>query len=78
MQNTGNLEIIRAILSMAAALNIDVTAEGVETADRAAMLTTMECAFGQGFYFDKPLTQDAAREVLEDTRAASRRAAWRD
>jgi diguanylate cyclase (GGDEF)-like protein len=64
MQNTGNLEIIRAILSMAAALNIDVTAEGVETADQAAMLTTLECEFGQGFYFDRPLTQDAAREVL--------------
>ena len=64
MQNTGNLEIIRAILSMAAALNIDVTAEGVETADQAAMLTTLECEFGQGFYFDRPLPQDAAREVL--------------
>ena len=64
MRNTGNLEIIRAILSMAAALNIDVTAEGVETADQAALLTTLECEFGQGFYFDKPLTQDAARQVL--------------
>ena len=46
------------------ALTMDVTAEGVETADQAAMLTTLECEFGQGFYFDKPLTQDAAREVL--------------
>jgi diguanylate cyclase (GGDEF)-like protein len=64
MQNTGNLEIIRAILSMAAALNIDVTAEGVETAAQAAQLTTLECEFGQGFYFDKPLTEEAAREVL--------------
>jgi diguanylate cyclase (GGDEF)-like protein len=65
MQNTGNLEIIRAILSMAAALNIDVTAEGVETADQAALLTTLECEFGQGFYFDRPLTRDAARQVLQ-------------
>jgi diguanylate cyclase (GGDEF)-like protein len=64
IQNTGNLEIIRAILSLAAALSMNVTAEGVETADQATRLTSLSCEFGQGFYFDKPLTHELAREVV--------------
>ena len=64
IQNSGNLEIIRAILSLASALSMDVTAEGVETADQAARLTSLACEFGQGFYFDKPLTHEHAREVV--------------
>jgi diguanylate cyclase (GGDEF)-like protein len=63
-QNTGNVEIVRAILSLASGLSMNVTAEGVETADQAAWLKDLSCEFGQGYYFDRPLTQDLARDVL--------------
>jgi EAL domain-containing protein (putative c-di-GMP-specific phosphodiesterase class I) len=36
----------------------------VETADQAAWLKDLSCEFGQGYYFDRPLTQDLARDVL--------------
>ena len=62
--NAGNLEIVRAILTIASGLSMNVTAEGVETADQAAQLKDMACEFAQGFYFDRPLTQDRAREIL--------------
>ncbi len=65
IQNTGNVEIVRAILSLASGLAMDVTAEGVETADQAARLQDLSCEFGQGYYFDRPLTSDRAREVLQ-------------
>jgi diguanylate cyclase (GGDEF)-like protein len=42
-----------------------LTAEGVETADQVARLQELACEFGQGFYFDRPLTPDDAREVLQ-------------
>jgi diguanylate cyclase (GGDEF)-like protein len=64
IRETGNTEIIRAIISMAAGLSMDVIAEGVETADQAAQLTQMSCEFGQGFYFHRPLTPERARSVL--------------
>jgi|KBSSwiStaDraftv2_1062776.scaffolds.fasta_scaffold111188_1 diguanylate cyclase (GGDEF)-like protein len=64
IRETGNMEIIRAIISMAAGLSMDVTAEGVETADQAAQLNGMACEFGQGFYFHRPMTADRARSVL--------------
>jgi diguanylate cyclase (GGDEF)-like protein len=64
IQNAGNVEIVRAILSLASGLSMNVTAEGVETADQAARLKDLSCEFGQGYYFDRPLTHDRAREVL--------------
>jgi diguanylate cyclase (GGDEF)-like protein len=64
IENAGNLEIVRAILALASGLAMNVTAEGVETADQLARLKELACEFGQGFYFDKPLTHERAREVL--------------
>ena len=60
----GNIEIVRAILSLASGLSMNVTAEGVETADQAALLKDLACEFGQGFYFDRPLTRERAKEIL--------------
>lgn len=64
MRETGNLEIIRAIVSMAAGLSMDVTAEGIETSDQLNRLQELECGFGQGFYFNRPLTASDAGALL--------------
>ncbi len=66
IQHSGNVEIIRAIVSLAAGLAMDVTAEGVETADQANRLKDLACEFGQGFYFYKPLTRERAHAVLRE------------
>jgi diguanylate cyclase (GGDEF)-like protein len=65
MQEGGNSEIIRAIISLASGLAMDVTAEGVETADQVKRLKDLACEFGQGFYFHKPLARDDAYAVLQ-------------
>jgi diguanylate cyclase (GGDEF)-like protein len=64
MQDGGNAEIIRAIVSLATGLAMDVTAEGVETADQVSRLKDLSCEFGQGFYFHKPLAREDAHAVL--------------
>ncbi|WP_065201955.1 putative bifunctional diguanylate cyclase/phosphodiesterase [Chromobacterium subtsugae] len=46
--------IVRAILALARALDLDVVAEGVETAAQLAMLQEMHCSKLQGFYFAAP------------------------
>ncbi|OHX13501.1 diguanylate cyclase [Chromobacterium sphagni] len=46
--------IVRAILALARALDLDVVAEGVETASQLAMLQEMGCGKLQGFYFAAP------------------------
>jgi EAL domain-containing protein (putative c-di-GMP-specific phosphodiesterase class I) len=39
-------------------------AEGVETAEQVALLTSLKCDHVQGYYFSRPLTLDAARKFL--------------
>ena len=54
--------IVRAILSLAEALGMSTTAEGIETVELATTLATLGCSSGQGFYFAKPLEAEAALE----------------
>ncbi|HLL20606.1 MAG TPA: EAL domain-containing protein, partial [Kofleriaceae bacterium] len=49
-------EVVRAIVSLAHALEIQVTAEGVETAAQANCVRDLTCEHGQGYYFARPLT----------------------
>jgi diguanylate cyclase (GGDEF)-like protein len=68
MQEGGNAEIIRAIVSLASGLEMDVTAEGVETAEQVVRLKDLACEFGQGFFFHKPLAREDAHAVLRTRR----------
>jgi len=54
--NANDASIISAILTMTNALNIDVTAEGVEQEQQYYLLKDNACQYYQGFYFGKPQT----------------------
>ena len=51
-----NIAITKAIIGLAKTLSMRTVAEGIETADQAATLRTLECQYGQGYYFSHPLT----------------------
>jgi diguanylate cyclase (GGDEF)-like protein/PAS domain S-box-containing protein len=51
---TDNDSIVRAVVSMAHSLGLEVTAEGVETAEQARHLAQLQCDLLQGFYFGRP------------------------
>ena len=57
-------EIVRAIVTLARNLNVEVTAEGVETKEQLAMLRELGCNHAQGYLFSKPLETSAAEELL--------------
>jgi EAL domain-containing protein (putative c-di-GMP-specific phosphodiesterase class I) len=56
--------IVTAVLSMGRALGVHVVAEGVETEEQAARLRTLGCKLAQGYLFSRPISGDAARELL--------------
>jgi len=56
--------VIQAIITLARNLGIDVVAEGIETADQVALLQALDCEFGQGYYFAKPLPPEEAQKML--------------
>jgi diguanylate cyclase (GGDEF)-like protein len=47
--------ILRAIVHLAQALNLDTIAEGVETAEMSAMLETVGCRHAQGYHYGRPM-----------------------
>lgn len=55
-----DVAIVKAILMLAHAMNMNVVAEGVETDEQLAFLRQYGCEYGQGYYFDKPLTKTEA------------------
>jgi len=50
-----DLGILAAIMQMAKSLELDVTAEGIETAEQARLLRELGCQTIQGYYFGHPM-----------------------
>jgi diguanylate cyclase (GGDEF)-like protein/PAS domain S-box-containing protein len=58
------MEIARTILPMANNLRLDVVAEGVETIQQVALLKKLQCKYGQGYYFSRPLSAEGTAALL--------------
>ncbi|MDQ3928894.1 MAG: EAL domain-containing protein, partial [Chloroflexota bacterium] len=54
-----NTAIVRAILAFAKALNLTVTAEGIETPEQLRYLLELECDCGQGYHFGRPVSAES-------------------
>ncbi len=72
-------EIVRATISLAHGLGLEVVGEGVETMQQARMLMRMGCDAAQGFLYARPMPPEAVEEWLAPERGAEvipLRAAW--
>lgn len=58
------MEIARTILPMANNLRLDVVAEGVETVQQVLLLKKLQCKYGQGYYFSRPLSAEGTTALL--------------
>ncbi|RZV49711.1 MAG: phosphodiesterase [Sphingomonadaceae bacterium] len=56
--------IVRAVTTLAEAIDIPVTVEGIESEETHAAVLRYGCAVGQGWYFGKPMTADQAEQLL--------------
>ncbi|MCB1488222.1 MAG: bifunctional diguanylate cyclase/phosphodiesterase [Bauldia sp.] len=63
------LKLLRATIDLAHALHLDVTAEGVENAEEARLLSQAGCRELQGFYLAECLPADKVAEFLATRRA---------
>ncbi len=61
--------IVRAILSLAQALGMQTTAEGIETNELAQTLAALGCSYGQGFLYSRALDRDDAWSLLAERNA---------
>lgn len=66
IENDRNDEfIIRAIISLADSLNLEVLAEGVENKQQLDFLKKEHCKEFQGFYLSKPLSEKKLKDILK-------------
>ncbi|MGE0388039.1 MAG: putative bifunctional diguanylate cyclase/phosphodiesterase [Gammaproteobacteria bacterium] len=54
LRNDECSELVRAVVALGQALNMDVIAEGVEKTEHLVRLRRLGCGFAQGFYFAQP------------------------
>jgi diguanylate cyclase (GGDEF)-like protein/PAS domain S-box-containing protein len=59
-------EIVRTIVMLGQTLGMDVVAEGMETQEQLSLLQQLQCQYGQGYYFSKPLPASGAEALLVD------------
>lgn len=67
-EDSNQLGIIQAIVTLTNRLGVGVIAEGVETQGQIDQLKDLGCEFGQGFLVSVPIDSQSARKLLEDTR----------
>ncbi len=58
--------IVRALISLAHDLNMEVVAEGVETPEQLELLTNLSCDVFQGYLCSKPLGKSRFVDLLEE------------
>lgn len=59
-----NLLIVKAIISLAHSLGLKVVAEGIEKEEHRDHLSSLNCEFGQGFLFSRPLPRLEAEVMI--------------
>ncbi len=59
-----NIEIVRTIVSLAENMGMDVVAEGIETLSQLSQLRKLNCKYGQGYLFSRPLDAEAVTTLI--------------
>ncbi len=67
-QSGEDSEIVKTIISLGHQLGMDVIAEGIETAFQLAGLRKLNCNYGQGYFFAKPLPQEGATALVAENK----------
>ncbi len=71
--NPDDVSLARAILAMAKGLDLKVVAEGVETAEQLSFVAGHGCDFVQGYFFARPMDEEAYHRYLKGREASGGR-----
>jgi EAL domain-containing protein (putative c-di-GMP-specific phosphodiesterase class I) len=58
--------IVAAVVNLARAVDLEVVAEGVESARQSAVLRTLGCDYGQGYVWQRPVPRDVIEPWIRD------------
>jgi len=63
-EHNNNRAIIRTIVDLANNLQMATVGEGIESLADAQLLQQMDCVYGQGYYFAKPMCSEQTKEYI--------------
>jgi diguanylate cyclase (GGDEF)-like protein len=66
--NSKDVEIVKAVISLAQGLDLSVVAEGVDSEVQLEILRSLNCSIIQGYLFSRPLAVAQMTEMLEANR----------
>lgn len=64
VESEKHMAIVRTITTLAKSLNLDIVAEGIETNEQLASLSTLGCQKAQGYLFSKPKPAAEAEKLI--------------
>ncbi len=65
-EDSEDSRIVRAVMAASLAMNLHVTAEGVETRKQLDILRELGCHFGQGYLFARALTSEEMQRIIAE------------
>lgn len=65
-EGSENGEIVRTVISLAKTLGMNVVAEGIETVHQLHQLRILNCEYGQGYLFSRPVPIPEADLMVDD------------
>jgi diguanylate cyclase (GGDEF)-like protein len=66
--DVGGIALVRGIIGLAHSLDLQVVAEGVETAEQLDLLGSMGCDVNQGYFLHRPMPAEAMELLLRQIR----------
>jgi EAL domain-containing protein (putative c-di-GMP-specific phosphodiesterase class I) len=62
--STRQRALVEGIVRLILTLGLDAVAEGVETERERQLAADVGCAYGQGYFFGRPMPEEAVRSIL--------------
>lgn len=66
IETSDNSDIVAVIIQLAKGLELSSVAEGIETKKQADFLKNLNCEYGQGYYYSRPIPFDKMIELLKE------------
>jgi diguanylate cyclase (GGDEF)-like protein len=63
-QGAEKAKIVQTIMTLTQNLGLNAIAEGIETAEQVAKLKILQCEYGQGYFFSRPLDSKMAEKMI--------------
>jgi EAL domain-containing protein (putative c-di-GMP-specific phosphodiesterase class I) len=57
-------QIVKSLVNLSHDLGMEVVAEGIESENEAELMRNYKAAFGQGFYFSRPVNETEFVKLL--------------